>query len=551
MSSPKYPVARSSYRGHAPRTLSGPQQSQLSDPRQPRRQTDARNAAWQSESVRIATAGLRDTAAPREANVRGPGAATLRSLRTQAGKSSQPGRLAKGSSRGANGAGAGGDHAADDGGVGGTSAPLIRLRYVLGALGAIGMIVWGIPRARAAWDVHSVGSTLADYALCMAGPTGPELIRDDDAEFRRLIRRRLLAAGPEDAPFARCGKLAVELSSKAELAQVHANKAQAFEEYGLNGGRVPLTALGVDAGVLQRRAEQAWPFVRGSSARLVRPSLGAVEAVHPVPPPRPSLGRGLPATRTLPRNTWQTREALFLSVGNGVGQSLYFSSDAGATFRASRSAPQAEAYAEGCVGKDPSHPFMLSIGEDGSLRVGSNSADQGSFSSTAVQGEHELLALACDDSALVVAARREGAQAAQFVLCPQLRSCSPLPLPKTAPFTSLAGSDFDVARSAGVTVLITANRGVVRVVSSRDDGQTWTPQSVAFDAFEHPALRADVTVPTRLLSAGGRLFLYGATSKPNQSYPVLVSDDQGASFRGIGASPEEPGRARVATAPRR
>jgi hypothetical protein len=37
-------------------------------------------------------------------------------------------------------------------------------------------------------------TAFADYALCMVGPTGPSLLRDNPVEFRSLGRRRLASA---------------------------------------------------------------------------------------------------------------------------------------------------------------------------------------------------------------------------------------------------------------------------------------------------------------------------------------------------------------------
>ena len=42
-----------------------------------------------------------------------------------------------------------------------------------------------------------------------------------------------------------------------------------------------------------------------------------------------------------------------------------------------------------------------------------------------------------------------------------------------------------------------------------------------------------VRLPTRLLTVGRRLFLFGSASKSSQTYSLLYSDDQGASFRGL------------------
>jgi hypothetical protein len=89
----------------------------------------------------------------------------------------------------------------------------------------------------------------------------------------------------------------------------------------------------------------------------------------------------------------------------------------------------------------------------------------------------------------------------------------------------------DVARVDGTTVLAVSMHGVVRVTSSRDDGVTWTPYAVAFDRAEHPTLHEDAATPDHLLAIGSRLLLYAGATQPNQPYPVLVSDNGGASWR--------------------
>jgi hypothetical protein len=409
-----------------------------------------------------------------------------------------------------------------------------RLRHV-GLVGLVGLLAsWVFPRAKAAWQIHAVGSALANYSLCMVGPTGPETIRDDAEAFRRLVRRRLIGAAPDETPFARCARAAGELSADARAERVHSAKARSFAEYGIeasSAGLNTLSMLGVDGSLLMQRARQAWPFVRGNPARLVRPSLGAREAVHPVPPAAAGLGRGLPPARGLPKNTWRTGDSLWVSLGNNAGQSNYVSNDGGASFRPARPALGAEERSGRCIGKDSARGFSLSSDADGSLLVSNFADDRTSEPQTAVRGEHRLYSVACDEEALVVAARSDQSAAAELVLCRSGRSCVPLPLPAIAPFSPLLGESFDVARVAGATVLALESRGVVRVVSSRDDGASWTPASVAFDAAEPQAQRSDVAVPTRLIAFGSRLFLYGAALKPSQSYPLLVSDDQGASFR--------------------
>jgi hypothetical protein len=69
------------------------------------------------------------------------------------------------------------------------------------------------------------------------------------------------------------------------------------------------------------------------------------------------------------------------------------------------------------------------------------------------------------------------------------------------------------------------------VVSSRDEGRTFTPAVVAFDSAEYPELAAQRRPPFRLLALGERLLVYAGGAKNADVYPVLASDDQGVSFR--------------------
>jgi hypothetical protein len=197
------------------------------------------------------------------------------------------------------------------------------------------------------------------------------------------------------------------------------------------------------------------------------------------------------------------------------------------------------------MGDDPKKSFTLSSATDGSLLVSSVIDGQSSEAPPAIRGEHQLLGIACDDDALVIAARSEGAPSGGLVLCEFAKSCVPLHLPDIAPFSPLTSDEVDVARVQGVTVLVVETQGIVRTVSSRDDGVTWTPPSVAFDRAEFPALAAGSKAPSRLLRLGPRLLLHGVATRANQPYLLLASDDQGASFRALGAT----GRP-VAEAPR-
>lgn len=403
------------------------------------------------------------------------------------------------------------------------------------------------PRVRAAWELHDLAAKAADYALCMAGPTGPELIRDNGAEFRRLVRRRLIAAAPDEAPFAKCSKLSRLVSGADTAETLHLATAARFAEYaGPDGAEadLSLSQMNVELTQLVDRARAAWPFVRGGYAKLIRASLGAREAIHPVAPARSGAGRGLPSERALLKRGWRGTDGLWVSIGEGANRALYTSADEGVTFRKVRPVNTDEQKG-GCGGRERDRGFSLSSREDGSLLVSSFAPNREPATVTAVLGEHTLLAIACDEQALVLAARPENKDAAQLLLCAHERACIPLRGPERKPFSPLTHPSFDLARVASATVLAVEQGGIVRVTSTRDDGRTWTPPTVAFDAADAGTAPTSVPFPSRLLAVGQRLFLYGVSRRPGDTYPLLVSDDQGASFRALDATPPAP-PARVA-----
>src|SRR5688500_11786477 len=107
-----------------------------------------------------------------------------------------------------------------------------RLRTVL-VLALLGGAIWFLhPRAMAAYKLHTSASTVADYALCMVGPTGSALLRDHPADFRRLVRRRVVSAAPNDRPFQQCAKAAREITGSAEIERAHMATAWSFVEHG-------------------------------------------------------------------------------------------------------------------------------------------------------------------------------------------------------------------------------------------------------------------------------------------------------------------------------
>ena len=315
------------------------------------------------------------------------------------------------------------------------ATPPIRLRFVLFAALAYG--AWSLtgPRLSAAWKLHGQAAALADYGACMAGPTGPGLLRDHQLDaFGRLLQRRLVAAAPNEAPFERCAPLSRTLTGLPDVETAHRTKAGSFAEYGTREKpERTLAALGVSSGGLAELARAAWPFVRGYTL-LVKPSLSAKEAPHPVSPPTPAVGRGLPAGRPLYRATRVEQAGILLAAGTGANSEALRSTDGGATFR-----PVSSARVEGIAGRCPAgsngRAFTLGSSDDGGASIAS--VEQGLEPRTTPLGRpnEEVVALACDEQALVAALRTDGAKGAVLRQCAFGGACAALPAP------AFSGSD--------------------------------------------------------------------------------------------------------------
>jgi hypothetical protein len=408
-------------------------------------------------------------------------------------------------------------------------APPIRLRFLL----LIAVLVLGAsalyPRLDAAWRVHSLATALADYGACMVGPTGPALLRDHQlAEFRTLVRRRLVTAVASDAPFERCVPFARTLSPEPAVERAHRAVAFSFAEYG--GNPKPshmLSELAVGPESLAHEARRAWPFVRGYTA-LVKPSLGVKEAPHPVAPPTPALGRGLTPARAYYRTARVTPDGAIYARGSGANLEVWRSPDGGATFVPAAPA-LARDFAERCaVGTDGKAMLLRSEGDTTTVI----SVAPGGSATAAALGKpgDAIVAVACDDRALVAALRPAPRARMTLTQCSFGQGCAPLASPNLG--RPELGLDYplDLARVNGATVLALRMGNVVRVTSTRDGGTSWTPLSVAYDGGEQPLSPA--RMPTELLTIGRRVLLHGTAVRANDTYGLLYSDDQGASFRG-------------------
>jgi hypothetical protein len=372
----------------------------------------------------------------------------------------------------------------------GAAPPVFRLRYFL-VVGSLWLCYATLaPRVKAAWQLHSVATAFADYALCMVGPTGPSLLRDNPPEFRRLVRRRLIAAGADDRPFSRCAKGAGAATDSQAVERAHRAPAATFAEYGGPAADSTDAAHLDDLAVTTRRlaelSDAAWPFARGGYTSLVQPSAYAAEAAHPVELPRPGVGRGQPPVRSIGR------------------------CEAGGTGGA----------------------FVLGLSDDHRHKVVRTVTPEGAaVDALLTTPDARIFATSCDEHAMVVAVGREGTREISLYSCAYLGSCASMPLPRLGASGPPVEYPLDVARVEGATVLATPMHGIVRVTSSRDDGRSWTPLTVAFDPDARDDLKFDVTEPDHLFVSGKRVLLYGVAPHGRGTFPVLVSEDLGASFR--------------------
>lgn len=417
--------------------------------------------------------------------------------------------------------------------------PLIRLRYVL-LIGLLGLGAWyAVPRARAAWRVYSVATELADYALCMVGPTGPALLRDESARFWQLVRRRLTAAPARSAPFAACARAAGSLTGSEDTARAHRSEAWQFAEYG-SGTREDrasrelhtLEDLRVDTRPLRRLAKAAGPFLRGGYTALVRASSHAPEAPHPTGPPEPAVGWGLPSWPSRYRAVASSEGDLVAVMGHGANLSAFRSTDSGIHWTAaSLSEPTVSRLAGRCLSSPSSTWFEFGVSDDHRFKTVHSVRETGTRTTARLAGvQQSVFAAACDERALVAAVGKKGSRSVRIRMCPFEEACRELPLPEFEGTGQPVQYPLDVARLNGATIVAARMRGIVRVSSTRDDGQSWTPWTVVFDAAEHPA-ESPVQLPERLLALGDRLMLYGGGRSARDRYYVLFSDDLGASFR--------------------
>jgi hypothetical protein len=407
----------------------------------------------------------------------------------------------------------------------------IRLRYLVLLIAAgLGLRSFGLGAA-AYWQLHEAATGLANYAVCMAGPTGPQLVHARPAEFWRLVRRRIVASAADARPFAACVP-ALEAYAGGSRRAAHEARASDFREYGALRGE-PKSNLGVaDLTVSSARLTEllgaAWPFAPADLDALVRPERSTKAAPHPIEPSRPALGRGLPSIELGYSSVRASGSSYLLVAGQGANASAHRSEDGGVTWvDLDMDEPNAAALEEGCSSGDGRVLFRLRETGD-QLRVDSWQNGELEKSFALASADRRLLGFACDASAALAITGGEVDDRPAFRFCPHGAPCKNLAVPPALRAPVFEGTSLSIARVKGVSVISLARAGVVRVVSSRDDGATWTPPIVAFDREE----QGGKTTPTHLLGLGSKLVLFAGGRSPKEDYPTLLSGDFGASWQG-------------------
>lgn len=412
----------------------------------------------------------------------------------------------------------------------------VRLRLVLAViLGGLG-VLWFVPRAGAYWHLHDAATRLSDYAVCMVGSGGPELLWERPDDFWRLTRRRLISSPPDARPFTACEAAAEVVADVVGRRPAYQAKAAEFVEYQTTrgaGAAFTLEDLKVSTGRFAALVEDAWPLLSKSPRQLLRPSLRARSALPvALQLPAPGAGRGLPAADLGYAAVKPLEDGYLLATGRDANLTAYWSRDGGRTW--SQTNPEHlehDLRLGSCALAGSSTSFRLSAAGD-FLQLESWQHDQLSSSVALAPAEQRLLAFSCDAQAAVAIfsdeARRD---AAAFRLCPAFGHCRDLPVPAALAGATAGSIELSAARVRGATILAVTHGGIVRVFSSRDDGRTWTPPVVAHDASEATSDSERAAAPTRLLSLGGRVLLYAGAVANRREYAVLASDDLGASWR--------------------
>jgi hypothetical protein len=375
----------------------------------------------------------------------------------------------------------------------------------------------------------------------MAGPTGAVLLRDEPPKFWQLVRRRVVAASSEERPLAACSGLAHELTGSERVVQLHQALAREFVEWGAKGAQLELRELAAELPHLTEMARGAWPFVRGSAALLMKPSLGAKEAVYPTAVAQPGQVRGLSLGHALYRARKITERGWYVVTSNGQETKAYRSRDSGQTWSVTSPWQSAlQGTANRCTSEAGEIGFAVeALSGEGAIAVKYYQQDFKTGQSKVPRAFRSLKGLACDENAALLITAGSNNQW-DLWLCTADQPCRQLPSPGELQGLTLDG--IDIARQKGASIIAVTQGSLVRVLSSRDDGRSYTPFTVAIDRAEAGPSPRHAPRPAQLLAVANSLLLIQEPATGSGPTLALGSTDQGASWHAWGPDAQRAAR---------
>jgi hypothetical protein len=323
--------------------------------------------------------------------------------------------------------------------------------------------------------------------------------------------------------------LALKLTGMASIAALHQAPAKDYADWGNHGRTLDLRQLAQSMPSLADIAEQSWPFLRTGVSELIKPSLGAKEAVHPLGIAEPSVLEGLQLHGQMFRARRVTEHGWFVVTSNGHESRAVRSRDSGRKWTRTspwQTALQGTSDRCSCDGGD--RAFGLESNRSG-LGPSIVYYDHDSRTGQSVLGgpHHQVKSLGCDENAAVVLTDTSQGELGIW-LCVPGQSCKPLPTPPI--FREISADGLDVARLRGAIVVAVTQGSVVRVVSTRDDGRSYTPFTIALDHGDNLATDRSGHFPAQLLAVAGSVLIIEEASTSASPTLALVSDDLGASW---------------------
>jgi hypothetical protein len=333
--------------------------------------------------------------------------------------------------------------------------------------------------------------------------------------------------------------VARELTGSVEAAALHQAEAREFADWGNKGGTLELSRLAAYLPRLDEMAKNAWPFVRGGATLLMKPSLGAKEAVHPMPVAQPGHIRGLTLGNGIYRSRRVTERGWYVVTTNGQETKAFRSRDQGHSWATTSPWQTAlQGTANRCVSDSSDIGFAIeAVPGENVIAVKYFNQDFKTGQSRVPRSSRALKALACDETAallLTSTVRNEWG----LWLCVADQPCKALPTPTLLQGLALEG--IDIARQKGASIVAVTQGSLVRVLSTRDDGRSYTPFTVAIDRRESGAAGRHALRPAQLLAVANTLLLVQESQEKAGSALALSSVDQGASWRAWGSVTDQP-----------